>query len=195
LGKDRMILGYPFLREFNPQINWSEGKLQGGTVVLQSTKFRYLRRLFRRAEGALKQTGRLSRKLVAFLRRTNLAQEWNHLEEMKRTHMTMETILKEFRRHWRVFSEELSKQFPPNCSPNMSIKFLPGVPTSIKCKPYLRSKAEGEVEEMWLKQEKALGQIKEGPSQFVSPIFFIGKKDSREKCVIIDYRRVNAWTV
>ena len=47
LGKDRMILGYPFLREFNPQINWSEGKLQGGTVMLQSTKFRYLRRLFR----------------------------------------------------------------------------------------------------------------------------------------------------
>jgi len=39
LGKDRMILGYPFLGEFNPQINWSEGKLQGGTVMLQSTKF------------------------------------------------------------------------------------------------------------------------------------------------------------
>jgi len=48
---------------------------------------------------------------------------------------------------------------------------------------------------MWIKQEKALGQIKEGPSQFVSPIFFIGKKDSGEKRVIIDYRRVNTWTV
>jgi len=77
----------------------------------------------------------------------------------------------------------------------MTIKFLPDAPTSIKCKPYPRSKAEGEVEEMWLKQEKALGRIKEGPSQFVSPVFFIGKKDSGEKRVIIDYRRVNAWTV
>ena len=103
----------------------------------------------------------------------------------------METIPKEFRCHWRVFSEELSKRFPPNHSPNISIKFLPNAPTSIKCKPYPRSKAEGEVEEMWLKQEKALGQIKEGPSQFVSPVFFIGKKDSGEKRVIIDYRRVN----
>jgi len=109
LGKDRMILGYPFLQEFNPQINWSEGKLQGGTVMLQSTKFCYLRRLFRWAEGALKQTGQLPERLVAFLRHTNLAQEWNHLEEMKCTHMTMETIPKEFRHHWRVFSEELSK--------------------------------------------------------------------------------------
>ena len=48
---------------------------------------------------------------------------------------------------------------------------------------------------MWLKQEKALGQIKEGLSQFVSPIFFIGRKDSGEKHIIINYRRVNAWTV
>jgi len=77
----------------------------------------------------------------------------------------------------------------------MTIKFLPDAPTSIKCKSYPQSKAEGEIEEIWIKQEKALGQIKEGPSQFVSPIFFIGKKDSREKHVIIDYRRVNTWTV
>jgi len=106
-----MILGYPFLQEFNPQINWSKGKLEGGTVTLQSTKFRYLRRLFRQAEGALKKTGQLPERLVAFLRQTNLAQEWNQLEEMKRTHMTMETIPKEFRHHWRVFSEELLKRF------------------------------------------------------------------------------------
>jgi len=157
LGKDRMILGYPFLQEFNPQINWSEGKLQGGAVALQSMKFQYLRGLFQQAEGALKQTGQLPERLVAFLRRTNLAQEWNHLEEMKRTHLTMETIPNEFRHHWRVFSEELSKRFPPNRSPNMTVKFLPNAPTSIRCKPYPRSKAEGEIKEAWIKQEKVLG--------------------------------------
>jgi hypothetical protein len=54
---------------------------------------------------------------------------------------------------------------------------------------------EGEIEEGWIKQEKALGCIEEGASQYVSPIFFIGKKDSGKKKVIIDYRRVNAWTV
>ena len=164
-------------------------------MELQSTKFQYLRRLFERAEGALKQAGRLPRKLVAFLRCTNPAQEWSRLEEMKCTHMTMETIPKQCKRHWRVFSEKLSKRFPPNRNPNMSIKFLPNAPTSIKCKPYPRSKAEGAIEENWLKEEKALGQIEEGPLQFVSPVFFIGKKDSGEKQVIINYRRVNAWTV
>jgi gag-polyprotein putative aspartyl protease len=29
LGKDQMILGHPWLRTFNPQINWEKGKLQG----------------------------------------------------------------------------------------------------------------------------------------------------------------------
>jgi len=42
-----MILGYPFLQEFNPQIDWTEGELKGRTVALQSTKFQYLKRVFR----------------------------------------------------------------------------------------------------------------------------------------------------
>jgi hypothetical protein len=57
----------------------------------------------------LQKTGQLPERVIVFLRHTNLAQEWSHLEEMKHTHMTMETIPKEFRRHWKVFSEELSK--------------------------------------------------------------------------------------
>jgi len=194
LGRDKMILGYPFLQEFNPWVNWTNGKLKGGDVTLQSTRFKYLGWVFQKAGETLRKTGQLPEWIIAFLKRTNLAQEWNCLEEMNHTHMTMETIPKEFRKHWRVFSEELSKQFPPNRDPNMTIKFLPNAPSSIKCKPYPRSKVEG-VEEGWIKQEKALGCIEEGASQYVSPIFFIGKKDSGKKQVIIDYRRVNAWTV
>jgi hypothetical protein len=80
---DRMILGYPFLWEFNPWINWAEGKLKDGEVTLQSTRFEYLRRVFDRVKVTLEDTGKLSEKLMAFLRHTNLAQEWSHLEEMK----------------------------------------------------------------------------------------------------------------
>jgi hypothetical protein len=59
LERDRMILGYPFLQEFNLQINWTEGKLEGGNVTLQSTKFKYLRWVFRRARETLQKTGQL----------------------------------------------------------------------------------------------------------------------------------------
>ena len=77
----------------------------------------------------------------------------------------------------------------------MMIEFLLNAPSLIKCKSYPRSKVEGKIEEGWIKQEKALGCIEEGASQYVSPIFFIGKKDSGKKRVIINYRRVNAWTI
>jgi hypothetical protein len=127
LRRDRMILGYPFLQEFNLQINWADGKLKGGNITLQSTKFKYLKWVFRRAGETLQKTGQLPKWIIAFLRCTNLAQGWNRLEEMNHTHMMMETIPKEFRRHWKVFLEELSKWFPPKRDPSMTIKFLPNV--------------------------------------------------------------------
>ena len=70
-----MILGYPFLREFNPPVDWVKGELQNGSVTLQSARYKYLKGTFRRAGKALAHTGAMPEKLVAFLRCTNLAQE------------------------------------------------------------------------------------------------------------------------
>ena len=42
LGKDRMILGYPFLWTFEPRINWRQGDLIDGEVVLQSSNYKYI---------------------------------------------------------------------------------------------------------------------------------------------------------
>jgi len=42
LGKDRLILGYPFLRMFNPQIDWVKGKLKEGKLQIQSTLYKHL---------------------------------------------------------------------------------------------------------------------------------------------------------
>jgi len=36
LGKDQLILGYPWLEEFNPEINWTEGKLLGTRIHLKT---------------------------------------------------------------------------------------------------------------------------------------------------------------
>ena len=32
LGSDRMILGFPWLREWNPDINWMEKTIKGGPI-------------------------------------------------------------------------------------------------------------------------------------------------------------------
>ena len=47
LGGDRIILGYPFLREFNPPVNWVKGELLKGPVTLQSARYKYLKSAFR----------------------------------------------------------------------------------------------------------------------------------------------------
>jgi hypothetical protein len=51
------------------------------------------------------------------------------------------------------------------------------------------------VEDLWVKEQLDLGCIKEAPSPIVSPIFFITKKGTDEKRVIMDYRWLNSFTV
>jgi len=36
LGSDRLILGYPWLRDFNPQIDWPHYKLVGPPVAIET---------------------------------------------------------------------------------------------------------------------------------------------------------------
>jgi hypothetical protein len=36
LGDDRAILGYPWLRDFNPKIDWPTGKLEGPPVEIET---------------------------------------------------------------------------------------------------------------------------------------------------------------
>jgi len=36
LGKDRFILGYPWFRAFNPDINWTEAKLKGPGIKMET---------------------------------------------------------------------------------------------------------------------------------------------------------------
>jgi hypothetical protein len=37
LGKDHIILGYPWFEAFNPKINWKEGRLLGPQIELKTT--------------------------------------------------------------------------------------------------------------------------------------------------------------
>jgi len=36
LGKDRFILGYPWFRTFNPDIDWTEAKLKGPGIKMET---------------------------------------------------------------------------------------------------------------------------------------------------------------
>ena len=77
----------------------------------------------------------------------------------------------------------------------MSIKFKDDAPTSINCKVYPLTRAERDLLQKFLATELELGRIQEEPSPYTSPVYFINKKDSEEKRIIMDYRKINKWTV
>lgn len=77
----------------------------------------------------------------------------------------------------------------------MTIPLKTGTPNVINCKVYLLTREEGGLLEKFLAKELELGRIKERPSPYTLPVYFINKKDLEEKLIIMDYREVNKWTV
>jgi hypothetical protein len=39
LGRDRIILGYPWLEAFNPEISWAEGRIKGPKIQFKTTAY------------------------------------------------------------------------------------------------------------------------------------------------------------
>jgi hypothetical protein len=40
LGSDRIILGHPWFKSFNPSINWSPNQLEGEDIILETAGYR-----------------------------------------------------------------------------------------------------------------------------------------------------------
>ena len=51
LGKDRFILGYPFLWEFNLRIDWKTGQLLEGDVEIETMRFDHTQKLVAKVQG------------------------------------------------------------------------------------------------------------------------------------------------
>jgi hypothetical protein len=182
LGKDCIILGYPFLYDFNPKINWKTGKIQGEPVQLQSSRYMHVaKRIFFMQREVVKQVGKPKEGEAIYIQHTNIAQEWAQKADQNKIHLTLDTIPKEYCRHQKVFSEEEACRFPPARSEDMTIKLNPDTPRELNCKVYPLSKDEHELFQKWILEEEELGRIYEGPSPYTAPVYFINKKDSSEK--------------
>ena len=69
----------------------------------------------------------------------------------------------------------------------MNIEFKPGALAVINCKVYPLNKKETDILREFLNKEERKGYIKAGSSQYTSPVFFVGKKDSQELQPVMDY--------
>ena len=92
LGCDCLILGYPWLRESNPQINWATGTFDGD-VRLETLSYAWQE--WREQQQTMEAN------------KTNFAQEWSHAA-MKDAVVTTE-LPKQYEHHAIVFLEEAVK--------------------------------------------------------------------------------------
>ena len=177
LGNDDILLGYPFLKVFDPKINWAKGEVDEISLETPNKRTTF---------ASLLQSHREKVK-------RSIAQDW--AREAAKTEVKVKELPEEYKRHEFVFSEEGSKRFPPKREEDMTIKLTPDAPEVINCKVYPLSKKEQQLLRDFINKETELGRIKEGPSPYTSPVYFINKKDSEEKRIIMDYRTLNKWTI
>jgi len=187
LGKDRIILGYPFMSRFNPKVNWRKGSLSKGKVVIQSAVFKHLDQMVTNWQAkARRQLGEPEHGEAIYVRKATISQRMAHDYQRTKPKINI-SIPPEFQKYAKVFSEEEAKKFPPDRNPNAVIELLPGAPEQLNCKVYPLTRQETETLKKFLSEEIDKGYIEETSSPYTSPVFFINKKDSAEKRLVVDY--------
>ena len=89
LGRDRIILGYPWFRLFNPEFDWSGNALKGDTVEIDTAGYRQKRK-------------------------TQIRTIKTTTEERDAERVAVQKLLPEqYHEHWEVFSELAANRFPP----------------------------------------------------------------------------------
>src|SRR5712672_3716053 len=194
LGGDRFIFGYPWLAEFNPDVNWPEAIVKGPrfrveTLVLgKLTQQEYLRHVQTIAIAQLEEGDELIMSLEV------LGQEPMHIRKTTLAQQMEETVPAVFKQHWRVFSEQEARQLPPHREYDHRIELRPDAPHVINSKVYTLSQSEQKILDEYLTDNLEKGYIVASSSRYGSPTFTVKKKDGTLR-IVHDYRKLNEYTV
>ena len=207
LGPEDVILGLPWLRDVNPDVDWAFGEMtiprdsdtaspEPEPATDSAPRFekvegnRAQRRQWLKA-GIITDTSDELWCLAGYTYSTNIAAEAN---KAKGTRKFEDMVPPEYHRHARVFSEEESHRLPKSQPWDHTIDLKPDAPESIRSKVYPMSPVEQEELERFLADALAKGYIVPSKSPMASPVFFVKKKDGKLRFVQ-DYRKLNEFTV
>jgi hypothetical protein len=75
LGRNRAIFGYPWLKFFNPKVNWTQGALEEPPVQVETSLFKWWKK-YQSALKACVEARSVGEGKRAHIVRTNLSQQW-----------------------------------------------------------------------------------------------------------------------
>lgn len=199
LGKQKIILGMPWIRQTNPIIDWKLGTLEWRKHDINSLR-----------------TGRpikppdptdINQLLVSIARldqegcpeplwirlKTTASQTFATSAKKKDDKPVGELVPIQYHEFLHVFTKEFGEHFPPERPDDMRINLKEGFEPKV-CKEYKKTDPELRAVEAFLEENLRLGRIRPSNSPMASPFFFVGKKDGSLRPVQ-DYRYVNENTI
>ncbi|GJF00731.1 polyprotein [Phanerochaete sordida] len=200
IGPEDVILGLPWLKKWNLDINWETGDVKFQlrseatdtplSGLHQIDANREQRREWLRA-AIINDTKDEVWILAGYTYSQAIAVEANRDKYAKTFE---ELVSKEYHRHKKVFSEEESQRLPKHQPWDHAIDLAPDASPSIKSKVCPMSPIETEELKRFLEDALAKGYVVPSKSPITSPVFFIKKKDGKLRFVQ-DYRKLNNITV
>ena len=212
LGKQKMILGLPWLKKHNPSVDWKSGTLTWRTNEQQKLSIRRMllgRKKWEQLEkeNCLPTSPPQEEKETIMVNlietepddiwinaKTNLAMDLAIDQNIKKENLTPEQIVPtEYHEFLDVFDEVKADRFPQSRPWDHKIEMKPGFEPKV-FKAYNLSPEEQLELDKFLKEHLDKGYIKPSQSPMASPFFFVKKKDGKLRpCQ--DYRYLNDWTI
>jgi hypothetical protein len=182
LGKNKIILGYPWFMGFQPKIDWRWGWIDTSQLSII--------------------TWAPNAKWAIFVPRTHNVPKPIHQDQyyigrvtVQQDNPTPEELVKipeEYQHHRKVFSEQASQRLPAHTIWDHAIKLLPGAPHTLPGR--LLPLTQEEIQEAYKFTVEHLkwGTIWPGKGPYCANFFFIKKKDGK-LCPVQDYQPLNKW--
>src|SRR5271169_5168071 len=207
LGKQKIILGFPWIQEHNPLIDWKKGTIEWRMkeprkMVFQWRKKKIEEEMKKEDTSMMEESPKLIQVMetmepkeeIWINAKTNLAMDLAIEENlMKEDKSPREIVPQEYHEYLDVFDEEKANRFPESRPWDHKIELKEGFePKSFK--NYNLSPAEQIELDKFLKENLEKGYIRPSQSPMASPFFFVNKKDGKLRpCQ--DYRYLNDWTI
>ena len=128
----------------------------------------------------LQNNGKLEEgdELVIRVHTTHFAQEWPIKAHNQSKEPSLADLSEEYWCHWKVFSKEEAKQFPPSWGEDdHAINLKLDAPNTLQCKIYPLSPPEAKFMHKWTEEQLAKGYIEPSKSPYAASSFCIKKKN------------------
>jgi len=193
-----IILGMPWLRRHNPEIDWKTEEVKMTRCpdecgkkwkTGRQTKPGWKKQEEKEEKKERRRPTIEEEKMIARI----VEEKENEEEDLIELRETEEMVPRRFHKYLKVFEKKDSERMPTRKTWDHAIDLREGFVLK-KGKIYPLSRVEREEVQEFVKDQLRKGYIRSSKSPQMSPVFFVPKKDGKKR-MVQDYQYLNSWTI